>query len=164
VRVFALTIAFVVGLSAVAFADDDGDLRWGISLWGLSYHVNRTIGYDKVNPGLGLRFYLNRYVFLEGDALRNSNRGITLPASVGIELGIGSLPPPCRRIDDRVLPESADEDRLLQGRPCPRHGGYLRAGEDQRSCHPQSFPASARRPRRVADDPPLVERRGCDVI
>jgi hypothetical protein len=96
VRVFALTIAFVVGLSAVAFADDDGDLRWGISLWGLSYHVNRTIGYDKVNPGLGLRFYLNRYVFLEGDALRNSNRGITLPASVGIELGIGSLPPPCR--------------------------------------------------------------------
>jgi len=95
-RAFALTIAFVVGLSSVAFADDDGDLRWGISIWGLSYHVNRTIDYDEANLGVGLRFYLNRYVFVEAEALRNSNRGITLPSSVGIEFGIGSLSRACR--------------------------------------------------------------------
>jgi hypothetical protein len=95
-RALAFTIAFVVGLSSVAFADDDGDRRWGISIWGLSYHVDRKIDYDKANVGLGLRFYLTRYVFVEGDALRNSNRGITLPASVGIELGIGSVSPACR--------------------------------------------------------------------
>ena len=85
-RAFALTIACVLGCSSAARADDDRDARWGIAIWGLSYHVSRTIDYNEANVGLGLRYYFNRRLFVEGDALRNSNRGIVLPASAGAEL------------------------------------------------------------------------------
>ena len=45
--------------------------------------------------GLGVRYYLkpDRW-FVEADALRNSNRGLVLPASLGLEFGHAPLP--CR--------------------------------------------------------------------
>jgi hypothetical protein len=91
VRTLTLAIGFVVALSSVAFADGERDPRFGLSVWGLSYHFDRAIDYDEANVGLGLRYYFNRYVFVEGDALRNSNRGLVLPVSAGLELRVGSL-------------------------------------------------------------------------
>ena len=71
--------------------DPDVDRRWGLSIWGVSYHVNRSIDYTEGNYGVGIRYYLSHYIFFEGDVLRNSNRGVVLPVSAGVELGIGSL-------------------------------------------------------------------------
>ena len=34
-----------------------GDERWGVSIWGLSYHVDRSVDYNEDNWGLGLRYY-----------------------------------------------------------------------------------------------------------
>jgi hypothetical protein len=73
------------------------DRRWGLALWGLSYHVDRSVDYNEDNVGLGIRYYLkpDRW-FVEVDALRNSNRGLVLPASLGLEFGIAPLPVGCR--------------------------------------------------------------------
>ena len=73
------------------------DRHWGLSLWGLSYHVDRSVDYNEDNWGLGVRYYLkpNRF-FLEFDALRNSNRGLVLPLSAGAEFRIAPLPAGCR--------------------------------------------------------------------
>ena len=94
-RIFTLAVAFVLGLAPMVFANvgDDGadDRQWGISVWGLSYHVNRSIDYNEANLGVGVRYYFNRHAFVEGDALRNSNRGVVLPVSAGLELWNGSL-------------------------------------------------------------------------
>ena len=70
---------------------------WGISIWGLSYHVDRSVDYNEDNWGLGLRYYVkpNRF-FLEFDALRNSNRGLVLPVSAGLEFRILPLPAGCK--------------------------------------------------------------------
>ena len=82
----------IAALPVSAHADDEGDERWGLTIWGLSYHVNKAIDYAASNWGLGLRYYpVRRRLFVEGDALRNSNRGLVLPVSVGAELGIGSV-------------------------------------------------------------------------
>jgi hypothetical protein len=84
-----LIVILVAARPALAFADDD--LRWGITFWGLSYHVDKTIDYSEGNWGLGVRYYVKtRRLFLEGDALRNSNRGLALPVSAGAEFGIAS--------------------------------------------------------------------------
>jgi hypothetical protein len=89
-RCCPLIVMLVVGRPSVAFAADD-DAKWGITLWGLSYHVDKTIDYSEGNWGLGVRYYVKpRRLFLEGDALRNSNRGLVLPISAGAELGTGS--------------------------------------------------------------------------
>jgi len=76
--------------------DPDVDRRWGLSIWGVSYHVNRSIDYSEGNYGVGLRYYLNHYIFFEGDVLRNSNRGVVLPASAGVEIGIGTIFHACK--------------------------------------------------------------------
>ena len=89
----ALVIAVALGLAPVAPADSNVEARWGLSIWGLSYHTNRSVNYNQTNLGLGLRYYFNRKVFVEGDALRNSNWGLVLPVSGGVELGLGSLGP-----------------------------------------------------------------------
>ena len=84
-----------------------GDQQWGISIWGLSYHVNRSVDYNEDNWGLGLRHYnrpdwkwLGRdddnRVFLEADALRNSNRGLAIPLSAGAEYHVAPLPGGCK--------------------------------------------------------------------
>jgi hypothetical protein len=66
--------------------------RWGMTLWGLSYHVNKSIDYEAGNWGLGVRYYIKpRHFFLEADALENSNRGLVVPVSAGAEIGVGSI-------------------------------------------------------------------------
>jgi hypothetical protein len=89
-----LLCCVAVALPASALADDR---RWGLSLWGLSYHVNRTTDYNEDNWGLGVRYYFkpDRW-FFEMDALRNSNRGLVLPASLGLEFRLVPLPAGCR--------------------------------------------------------------------
>jgi hypothetical protein len=91
-----LVLMFVGVLPATAFAEGQ---QWGLNIWGLSYHVDRTVGYNEDNWGLGVRYY-NRprwrwlgkdednRVFLEADALRNSNRGLVVPLSAGVEYEI----------------------------------------------------------------------------
>jgi hypothetical protein len=83
----------LLALPATAGADDQ---RWGLSIWGLSYHVDRSVDYNEDNWGLGVRYYFkpNR-LFFEADALRNSNRGLVLPLSVGAEFRMLPLPAGC---------------------------------------------------------------------
>ena len=86
-------VLFAIALPSSAFA---GDQRWGVSLWGLSYHVDRSVDYNEDNWGLGVRYYLkpDRF-FFELDALRNSNRGLVVPLSAGAEFRIAPLPAGC---------------------------------------------------------------------
>jgi len=91
-----LILALVVACPAGLAADAD-ESRWGLMIWGLSYHVDHAADYSQGNYGLGLRYYPKpRRLFLEVDALRNSNRGLVLPASIGAELGLATLPGGCR--------------------------------------------------------------------
>ena len=89
----AIACAVILAPCAAA-ADDDG--RLGVTIWGLSYHINNAIDYEPNNWGAGLRYYVSRHVFVEGDALRNSNRGLVLPISVGGELPVGAIGHACR--------------------------------------------------------------------
>jgi len=93
--VVGLAIAFVTGFCSPALAAEDPDRRWGISIWGLSYHIDHEIDFDEANVGVGLRYYFNRLVFVEADALRNSNRGLAVPVSAGLDLKVASLGRAC---------------------------------------------------------------------
>jgi hypothetical protein len=73
----------------------------------LSYHVDKTIEYNGNNWGLGLRYYArpqwrwlgsdqDTRVFLEGDALRNSHRGLIVPVSAGLEYEVKTFSPRCK--------------------------------------------------------------------
>jgi hypothetical protein len=91
-RALLIVIVIVVAFASTAAAqgqDDPGP--WGISIWGLSYHVDSSIDYASANYGAGVRYYLARHVFVEGDVLRNSNRGVVLPVSLGVEVPAGSI-------------------------------------------------------------------------
>jgi hypothetical protein len=89
-------VLLVMGCSWPAQAGEDpDDLRWGISIWGLSYHIDDAIDFDEANVGLGLRYYFNRLVFTEVDALRNSNGGLAVPVSAGLDLKVASLGQAC---------------------------------------------------------------------
>ena len=70
--------------------------QWGLDIWGLSYHVDRSVDYDEHNWGLGLRYYFkpDKY-FVEADALRDSNRGLVVPVALGAEFRIAPLPAGC---------------------------------------------------------------------
>jgi hypothetical protein len=89
-----VAIAGAITLAPCAAADDDVS-RLGVTIWGLSYHINKSIDYEANNWGVGLRYYVSRHLFVEGDALRNSNRGIVLPVSVGGELRVASIGEAC---------------------------------------------------------------------
>jgi hypothetical protein len=108
-----LVLVITIGLQSTALAQDPNEVsqpnasQWGINIWGLSYHPDKNIDYDGVNWGLGIRYYArtrwrwlgknqNNRVFLEGDALRNSNRGIVLPLTAGVEYLIGSAFGACK--------------------------------------------------------------------
>ena len=91
----ALAIA-VTGLSSPLLADEPPDKRWGISIWGLSYHPDHEIDFDEANFGLGLRYYFNRKLFFEVDALHNSNQGLAVPVSAGLDFTIASLGRACK--------------------------------------------------------------------
>jgi hypothetical protein len=93
VRCALLVIAVVAALPATASAQG----QWGVSIWGLSYHVDRSVDYNEDNWGLGLRYYFKRdKYFVEVDALRNSNRGLVLPLSAGAEFRVVPLPAGCK--------------------------------------------------------------------
>lgn len=94
-RLLVVLAILATGLSSPAVAGDDPDQRWGISIWGISYHIDDTIDFDDANVGLGLRYYFNRLVFTEIDALRNSNGGLAVPLSVGLDLRVASLGQAC---------------------------------------------------------------------
>jgi hypothetical protein len=85
----------VTGFSSPARADEPPDKRWGISLWGLSYHFDHEIDFNGANVGLGVRYYFNHRVFVEADALRNSNRGLAVPVSAGLDFKVASLGQAC---------------------------------------------------------------------
>ena len=93
-RCVLFTLLLIVVLPATTYAEDE---RWGINIWGLSYHVDRSVDYNEDNWGLGFRYYIrpDRF-FLEFDALRNSNRGLVLPLSAGAEFRIAPLPAGCK--------------------------------------------------------------------
>jgi hypothetical protein len=91
-----LLLALII-LSVFPAAASAENGPWGITLWGVSYHVNRSVDYNEDNWGLGLRYYFkpDKY-FVEVDALRNSNRGLVLPLSAGDEFRIAPLPAGCK--------------------------------------------------------------------
>lgn len=92
-----VALLLCAGPTSTAFAaDDDPEWRWGVSVWGLSYHPSSAIDYAEVNLGLGLRYYFTRHVFIEGDAFRDSNRGLVLPVSAGAEIKLISFGESCR--------------------------------------------------------------------
>jgi hypothetical protein len=74
----------------------------GLNIWGVSYHVNRSTDYDEQNWGAGLTCYgrpdlkwlghddHNR-VFIEGDALVNSWRGLVFPLSLGVDYTLKNI-------------------------------------------------------------------------
>jgi len=101
-------LALFVVLPSTTFAEDPGhgDHQWGISIWGLSYHVDRIIDYTETNWGLGIRYNArpqwrwlgsddDNRVFLEVDALRNSHAGLVLPLSAGVEYQVKAFSPGC---------------------------------------------------------------------
>jgi hypothetical protein len=90
-RVLAFTALFVAAFSSPLLACEDSNRRWGVSIWGLSYHIDDAVEFDEVNVGLGVRRYVSRRVFVEVDALRNSNSGLAVPLSTGIEFRIASF-------------------------------------------------------------------------
>ena len=94
-RLLVALAILVTGFSSPAFAAEDPDQRWGISIWGLSYHIDQEIDFDEANVGLGLRYYFNHRVFVEVDALRNSNGGLAVPVSAGLDFKIASLGQAC---------------------------------------------------------------------
>ena len=95
-RLLVALAILVTGFSRPALAAEDPDQRWGISIWGLSYHIDDEIDFDEANVGLGLRYYVvNHRVFVEVDALRNSNGGLAVPVSAGIDLKVASLGQAC---------------------------------------------------------------------
>jgi hypothetical protein len=94
-RLLVTLAILVTGVSSPALAADDPDRRWGVSIWGLSYHIDPHIDFDEANVGLGLRYYFTHLVFVEVDALRNSNGGLALPVSAGLELKVASLGQAC---------------------------------------------------------------------
>lgn len=94
-RLLVTLAILVTGFSSPALAAEDPDRRWGISIWGLSYHIDDEIDFDETNVGLGLRYYFNHLAFLEVDALRNSNGGLAVPVSAGLDLKVASLGQAC---------------------------------------------------------------------
>jgi hypothetical protein len=107
-------LALLVVLPSTTFAEDREDQgqagvedRWGISIWGLSYHIDKTIDYNENNWGLGLRYnarpqwrWLGRdednRVFVEVDALRNSHKGVLVPLSAGVEYEVKTFSGSCK--------------------------------------------------------------------
>jgi len=94
-RLLVALAILIAGFSSPAHAGEDPGKRWGISIWGLSYHIEREIDFDEANLGLGLRYYFNHLTFAEADVLRNSNRGLAVAVSTGLEFKVASLGKAC---------------------------------------------------------------------
>src|SRR5258705_2110843 len=98
-------VVFVLLSPEYASAGDGNDRlcgTWAINVWGVSYHIKDNASYDDANVGAGVRCYArpnwpgfgrnreNR-LLLQIDALRNSHKGLILPASAGGEIKVGAL-------------------------------------------------------------------------
>jgi hypothetical protein len=107
-RVLICTI-LIMSMPATGWADDPKDRlcgTWAINAWGLSYHVRQNADYDNANLGAGLRCYArpnwplfgnrrDNRLLLQFDALRNSHKGLILPASAGAEFKFASFRERC---------------------------------------------------------------------
>jgi hypothetical protein len=109
-----LVLALMFALPSATHAEngkreiqEDSTGQWGINIWGLSYHVDRSIDYEGNNWGVGVRYYVrpqwrwlgakrDSRVFLEADALRNSHKGLVLPFSAGAEYDIMTISSGCK--------------------------------------------------------------------
>jgi hypothetical protein len=80
--------------------------NWGVTFWGVSYHIDKSLEYNGQNWGLGIRHYSRpdwRWLgaseetrtFIEVDALKNSWKGLVLPVSAGVEYKIAGLSETC---------------------------------------------------------------------
>src|SRR5258705_3561693 len=100
-------VVFVLLSPEYASAGDGNDRlcgTWAINVWGVSYHIKDNASYDDANLGAGVRCYArpnwpgfgsnreNR-LLLQLDALRNSHKGLILPASAGGAIKVAPLPP-----------------------------------------------------------------------
>jgi hypothetical protein len=111
-RSSTVAVGLVIGLASPVFAQTAGGyspLRVSaieLAIWGISYHIDRSRGYNENNWGVGLRYsgkpdwrWLGRKpatrLFLEVDVLTNSYKGLVLPASFGLEYDAASVGPHC---------------------------------------------------------------------
>jgi len=104
-----VVLGLVLLVPASARADGSKDRlcgTWAINAWGLSYHLKEDADYNDANLGIGVRCYArpewplfgkrheNR-LLLQLDALRNSHKGLILPASAGAEFRVASFQQRC---------------------------------------------------------------------
>ena len=101
--------ATVAGAVGGNFGTRDGACKeMSLNLWGLSYHPDRTKGYNEQNWGAGFSCYShpdipwllgkgadNRLV-LEGDAMLNSWRGLMVPLSLGVNYRMKTFSDGCK--------------------------------------------------------------------
>jgi hypothetical protein len=100
------TIAGATGGRDIAHDGPCGQMS--LNLWGLSYHPDRTKGYNEQNWGAGFSCYAhpkipwllgsgrdNRLV-IEGDAMLNSWRGLIVPLSVGANYRVKTFSGGCK--------------------------------------------------------------------
>jgi hypothetical protein len=105
---FVIT-SVLLSMSVPASADDVHDRlcgKWAINAWGLSYHIKENGNYSDANLGAGVRCYARPHwpgfgsnrdnrLLLEIDALRNSHKGLIVPASVGAEFKLAAFRETC---------------------------------------------------------------------
>src|SRR5436305_9978863 len=110
IRSSLVSLCVMTATATVAFAEDEATggtiersdaghsgacRQFSLNLWGLSYHPDRSKGYNEHNWGAGFSCYSrpnipwllgtgqdNRLVF-EGDAMLNSWRGLMVTVSIG---------------------------------------------------------------------------------
>lgn len=101
--------ATVAGATGGNFGEHDGVCRqMSLNLWGLSYHPDRSKGYNEQNWGAGFSCYSrpnipwllgrdrdNTLVF-EGDAMVNSWRGLMVPLSLAANYRIKTFSGGCK--------------------------------------------------------------------
>src|SRR5215813_6221291 len=123
IRSGCLSFAIALVIAAPSFADDEaaeatiehfdaghnGPCReYGLNLWGLSFHPDRSKDYNEHNWGAGLSCYTrpdvpwllghnhdNRLVF-EADAMLNSWRGVMVPVSIGTNYRLKTFSGGCK--------------------------------------------------------------------
>jgi hypothetical protein len=90
--------------------------EYALNLWGLSYHPDRSKGYNERNWGAGLSCFTrpdipwlllghdrdNRLVF-EADAMLNSWRGVVVPVSIGTSYRIKTFSGGCKLYVEAAL-------------------------------------------------------------
>jgi hypothetical protein len=102
------TVAGAVGGKLGGGGHDGPCQQMSLNLWGLSYHPDRSKGYNEQNWGAGFSCYThpdipwllgkgqdNRLV-IQGDALLNSWRGLMVPLSIGANWRIKTFSDGCK--------------------------------------------------------------------